>query len=1044
MATVFASCDKVIEEAIVENPETVNNIVTLHANVGPDSKVQTDNAGVFTWQAGDVISVLNNSGAAFDFETTTAGTSVDFTGTFASGSLGSYAMYPACDKHEAAGDDVNFSLPSTLDWSANASNMPMLGKISGSSANFQAVGGVLKLVCYNIPSGAEWLQFIATNKQITGDFLIDGSEANPALVTAAKAGSNNELDIDFSANYSANKVFYIPLPTGTIDGFTVNILDDNLDELFSKTTTVNLVVGLNKLILGPALNCSPVTVLWSEDFSGYVADDVPNGKVGDVTYACTDGNSATKVYTTQISAYGISPELLIGKKQTSPAVAGGTFVISDIPTNGAESLLLKFSVNNSIKLAASTGITLSSTTITTKGDNTVTITNNGSLSKFNLTFNNDYTNNVRLDNIQVTTVPESYSAPSLTPDEDALVITVGSTEATTDFTYSNKVDDMPVVALVSEEAKAWLSAEVTGTYPDYTLTVTASGAHNGAADRTGTVTLQASGVKKAIAVTQKTKLVPNPTVAVTPEDGQFSASWTADANATSYVAYLHTATTATPATGGTDITSSISHVGSAYSITDYAVANGTYYLYIKVNGVTSGYEVPTAYVEKSFTCEGTPKGSAVENPYTVAEAVAAYVANNSIGSKYVMGIVCEDGFTSNNKVCCYISADGTTTNKFELYNITAGATADDLKVGDAVIAHGTLTYYSNGSMYETSPTTVDAIIKKPVFTPNGSNFVTSQSVAIASTGSSSIHYTTDGSAPSVSAGSVYSSALDLGATTTVKAVGIDANAVVCTAVASATFTKVSTYAVTWSAPSHGSITVKQGESTISSNAQVPQGATINITVSPDDGYVLSTLVYNDGSDHDIKAAKSFTMPAHSVSITATFESGEPEPTAIYTANFEGASEHRTEGNNSYTSNTYTVGGVSWDLTYADIISNASLEGSYNCTMRSAKNTNNCPTFTTGNILSSSTTVTKITFQATFNATYHKSHTLEYSVNGGTSWNTLTDARDNTVNASNGYSATFTSVTTSDLRLRFTVTCTGHGSTNSTCDSRIDNIIVYGY
>lgn len=260
-----------------------------------------------------------------------------------------------------------------------------------------------------------------------------------------------------------------------------------------------------------------------------------------------------------------------------------------------------------------------------------------------------------------------------------------------------------------------------------------------------------------------------------------------------------------------------------------------------------------------------------------------------------------------------------------------------------------------------------------------------------------------------------------------------------------TLTVTPYYAVTIETPDHGSFTVKNGETTISTGAEVPAGATINITdITPEDGYALSTLVYNDGSDHDIKAAKSFTMPATAVSITATFESGDPEPTAIYTANFEGASEHRTEGNNSYTSNTYTVGGVQWDLTYADIISNNSLEGSYNCTMRSAKKTNNCPTFTTGNILSSSTTVTKITFQATFNASYHLSHTLEYSTNGGSSWNTLTDARDNEVDASNGYSATFTSVTTSDLRLRFTVTCTGHDTTNSTCDSRIDNIIVYGY
>ena len=86
--------------------------------------------------------------------------------------------------------------------------------------------------------------------------------------------------------------------------------------------------------------------------------------------------------------------------------------------------------------------------------------------------------------------------------------------------------------------------------------------------------------------------------------------------------------------------------------------------------------------------------------------------------------------------------------------------------------------------------------------------------------------------------------------------------------------------MTWSAPSHGSLVVKQGETTISSNAQVPAGATINITASPEDGYTLSTLVYNDGSDHDIKSAMSFTMPSHAVSITATFTESSGNPTSV--------------------------------------------------------------------------------------------------------------------------------------------------------------------
>jgi len=48
------------------------------------------------------------------------------------------------------------------------------------------------------------------------------------------------------------------------------------------------------------------------------------------------------------------------------------------------------------------------------------------------------------------------------------------------------------------------------------------------------------------------------------------------------------------------------------------------------------------------------------------------------------------------------------------------------------------------------------------------------------------------------------------------------------------------------------------------------GQPVTVTITPDDCKYLTALVYNDGSDHDILSSKSFTMPAHNVTITATF------------------------------------------------------------------------------------------------------------------------------------------------------------------------------
>ena len=94
----------------------------------------------------------------------------------------------------------------------------------------------------------------------------------------------------------------------------------------------------------------------------------------------------------------------------------------------------------------------------------------------------------------------------------------------------------------------------------------------------------------------------------------------------------------------------------------------------------------------------------------------------------------------------------------------------------------------------------------------------------------------------------------------------------------ATFAKL--YTVTWSAPSNGTIT------------------TVTITTDPDDGYKLSTLKYNDGSDHDIKAAKTFTMPGHAVSITAEFEADSGTNVSVSIQDY--ATDNSWESGTAYT------------------------------------------------------------------------------------------------------------------------------------------------
>ncbi len=161
---------------------------------------------------------------------------------------------------------------------------------------------------------------------------------------------------------------------------------------------------------------------------------------------------------------------------------------------------------------------------------------------------------------------------------------------------------------------------------------------------------------------------------------------------------------------------------------------------------------------------------------------------------------------------------------------------------------------------------------------------------------------------------------------------------------------------------------------------------------------------------------------------------------VYTATFEGSSEHRTTGNNSYTENQYTVSSVVWDLVKADCVTSGTpLAGIANIMCR-VKGTANNGSVTTGNVLSASKTIKKVTFLSKLGT--NVTMTLKYSTNG-TSWTTLTYAKDTNVDETNGYSATVSDVVTSDFRLKWEyVTSDGNKKTTNR-DSQLDNVIVYG-
>lgn len=688
LALIFTGCAKELDNSTKDNFSTVR----LHVKVADQlTKVSADNDGRYHWQAGDKITVFNDVEDSFEFSTENGGSDVDFGATSWAGSLGKYAMYPASGNHLVGGDEIYFHLPSSYSWSANTTNMPMLGKINEDVATFKAVGGVLKLVCYNVPADAVMMEFSATNKQISGDFEIaNGAVETPIIVTAAKESSNNLVSFDFTGHREDNMVFYIPLPTGTIDGFTVSFLSDVPEVVFTKTSIKSLSVSRNQMIIAPALNCTAV------------ADAVlTNAEILEVITGSYTSNNISSTSGTWSYAYGMKQA---SKLQLKKQADGGKLTLPSTFTSNISKIILEGTGNGGGTAFSGTVYFKDSDTNETIASKTVSDISLGDSITIDVPSGNTTgyitaDGVIRIASVTVKFVSAGGTFPSLTATDDDLEIAVGSLSATTTVSLSNPVDALGISCVVNDEAKSWLSASISGT----TLTVTAAEANSTAADRDGTVTLKATGAANVvISVTQPTKMVANPTVTATAGDSKFTATWAAVPHATSYVAYLHTAPTATPATGGTNITASISESAGTYSITDYPATNDThYYLYVNVNEVDSNYEAVSEYAVVDFT-PAEAKGTA-ENPYWAEElydVVIAYDKNaGPDGTLYVKGYVSTANAPSSNTQTYKLSNDGSTTKQFQIYqgkgisgaNITS---SNRVYAGDYVVVSGTAKNYN--------------------------------------------------------------------------------------------------------------------------------------------------------------------------------------------------------------------------------------------------------------------------------------------------------------------------------------------------------------
>ena len=724
-AVLFASCAK---EADVKDDSLVTG-TTLRASVeGVDTKVSANAAGVYKWQASDKIAVLDDAGTVYEFSAASAGATSEFS-CASSITLGSYAAYPYSASFAASGDAVTFVIPSTITYSTDATNMPMLGKISGDVVTFKAVGGLLKLIVYGVPEGSSHLEFAAKAQKVSGSFAIaDASVDAPVIATAAKGASDNTITIDYTGKYSSNMVFYIPLPTGTIEGFDLTF---NGTGSIHKSVTKDLVVARNGIILAPTLNMVTPTTMWSEDFTGYAADAKFNNSdiqtTGSYTavayggaaikYTTVDGNSDTKMYDAN-NVGGLSPELLINKKKDEKI---GSFTVSGIPTLNNTTLSISFKVNGDLTFSSTTeGVSVNGTYNSTAKTYDGYIYNPNGASSLDLTMtNNSTSSNIRVDNFVVKTAAPS---PYISFDGNgARTIAVGANTASsnvTGVTLTGAIDGTGIGISTSEN---WLSASLTGS----TLAITSTEYNHTEEDRIGYVYLKATGAStKQITVTQKPSIVSSPDFTITPGDKTFSISWTPDDKAKNYVAYYSTTDNMADPTQGTALTINTSSTPYTAAPSVDLDNDTPYYVYVKVNSVKDAYSAVYAPSSTWVKKSATPTSGGGGSPQTSTLNFTAACGGSGTADDGAVWTVTSDAAESNFDA----------TNGIHYGTNSANVTYVQLTTSDI---SGTVTQVVVRARDARATATISVTVGDTAYTCSGSATATNDSADYTFTGSSS-------------------------------------------------------------------------------------------------------------------------------------------------------------------------------------------------------------------------------------------------------------------------------------------------------------------
>ena len=295
--SVFSLIVSCVKEPAGNDYENMNvtGRVELFARLGEDTKASVTETGVVSWQETDDIGVYTSSSAieTFCVSSITDGVAV-FTASLQPGvTPEALAVYPATSFKSLAEETVVISYPATYVYEKDAMKAPMAAVIgSDNELSFRHVGGLIRVSCPAVPSGAVSFSLVAEGKKIVGNFT-ETLQEDMTVVTVSSR-NNNSASVSFAAGSDAMS-FNIPVPTGEYGRIYAKFTDSEGNVLSEYELYSGLSVQRADMYVTSLSNVNGSLIDANNTRIGLVADENGKGIAGvpvtdGYTYTTTDKN----------------------------------------------------------------------------------------------------------------------------------------------------------------------------------------------------------------------------------------------------------------------------------------------------------------------------------------------------------------------------------------------------------------------------------------------------------------------------------------------------------------------------------------------------------------------------------------------------------------------------------------------------------------------------------------------------------------------------------------------------------------------------------